>query len=100
MHTDAPLPIFASTTLATACLAAKLRLDAHGWVAPHGNTVRYPAPVGPTAVTFSTADPIPSAGNPARGPTVNGVTLPAGRTPAPWDWPSTVEPSDRVSMSR
>ncbi len=51
------------TAFGTVCPAEKLRFDANGRV-PQGNTVTYPAPCGPTAVTFNATAPTPDAGTP------------------------------------
>ncbi len=55
------------TRLGTTVPAAKFRLETVGLVVPSGKTVRYPAAVGSTAVTLSTAATAP-AGTPDAAP--------------------------------
>ena len=99
-HTAPPTPTLAITALATVCPApSTFTFDANGNADPHGNTVTYPPPCGPTTVTFNTTAAAPT-GTPARPATATAVTDPAARTPIPANCPSTVPDPGRESNTR
>src|SRR5262249_22813662 len=71
------------------CPGTKFRLEASGWVAPAGQTVRKPCAVGLVTVTFRTTAEVPEAGTPPWPATGRGRGPPA----------PIVLPSRRVSSS-
>src|SRR5262249_41043297 len=79
--------------------ATKLRFDASGCEAPHGNTVTKPGPTPLVAVTFN-ATAVASAGTPPRPVTCSCSTPPPGILPPPASSPSIVGLPARVSSNR
>ena len=86
MHTVPSLPILDITRLAIVVPAEALRLEASGWVVPHGKTVAKPSVSGPVIVTLSTTD-VALPGTPALPRIFTAVTAPAPTLPPPCCWP-------------